>query len=141
MVFTLDEIKKYLQSQKSINDAIDNLSEENIVSLIDDFSSLNFQKNDENLKKYEMSIGLYQLKEKQRTIFRNSNGYKGKTWMALSPKWIDSENIKELRNTKFEIQYWVNYGDNEDVYGWFSVEQIKEWLTTPDLKLNSLKRS
>ena len=137
MVFTLEEIKNYLQSQNSIDDAIDNLNEQNIVCLIDDFSSLNFQKNDENLAKYEMSIGLYKLKEEQRTIYRNSNGTKGKYWMALSPKWIDNDEIKKKVNTEFEIRYWVNYGD-DDVYGWFTVEQIKQWLTTPDLKLRSL---
>ena len=102
MVFTLEEIKKYLQSQKSIDDAIDNLNEQNIVCLIDDFNSLNFQKNDENLAKYEMSIGLYKLKEEQQTIYRNSNGKKGKYWMALSPKWIDNDEIKKKVNTSLE---------------------------------------
>jgi hypothetical protein len=57
--------------------------------------------------------------------------------MALSPKWIDNDEIKKKVNTEFEIRYWVNYGD-DDVYGWFTVEQIKQWLTTPDLKLRSL---
>jgi hypothetical protein len=137
MVFTLDEIKKYLQSQKSIDDAINNLNEQNIVCLIEDFSSLNFQKNEENLVKYEMSIGLHKIKEKQRSIYINSNRTKGKYWMALSPKWISNNEIKKKLNTEFEIRYWVNYGDN-DVYGWFTVEQIKQWLTTPDLKLRSL---
>jgi hypothetical protein len=83
-----------------------------------------------------MSIGLYKLKEEQLTIRRNSNGKKGKYWMALSPQWIGDDETKKKLKTAFEIMYWVNYGDN-DTYGWFSVEQIKEWLTTPNLKISS----
>lgn len=137
MVFTLAEIKNYLTSKLSINDAIKNLSEEAIVSCITDSDSLNFERNEENLEKYETKIGMSRIKEEQKTIRRNSNGSKGKYWMALSPKWIDNENWKKRLKTKFEIAYWVNYGDDE-VYGWFSVEQIKKWLTTPDLKLHTL---
>ena len=61
--------------------------------------------------------------------------------MALSPKWINYQNenpdAKESNKTKYDIAYWVNYGDDE-VYGWFSVEQIKQWLETPGLKLSTL---
>jgi len=137
MVFTLEEIKNYLCTQKSIDDAIANLSERNIVGCIVEPTSLNFEKTSDNLSKYEMKIGLAKLKEEQQTIYRNSNGTKGKYWMALSPKWIDSDKWKEQLKTEFDIAYWVNYGD-DDVYGWFSVEQIKQWLSTPDLKLKTL---
>lgn len=91
----------------------------------------------QNAQKYEAQIGLAKLKEEQRNIYRNSNGKKGKYWMALSPKWIDSDEWKKKLGTEFEIAYWVNYGD-DDVYGWFSVEQIKQWLSNPDLKLKTL---
>jgi hypothetical protein len=137
MVFTLEEIKNYLGTQKSIDEAVLNLSESNIVNCITDATSFNFEKTTENLSKYEMKIGLGKLKEEQQTIYRNSNGTRGKYWMALSPKWIDSDKLKEQLKTEFDIAYWVNYGD-DDVYGWFSVEQIRQWLSTPDLKLKTL---
>lgn len=137
MVFTLEEIKNYLGTQKNIDDAIANLSESNIVTCIAEPTSLNFEKTSQNLSKYEMKIGMSKLKDEQQTIYRNSNGTKGKYWMALSPKWIDSDSWKEQLRTEFDIAYWVNYGD-DDVYGWFSVEQIKQWLSTPDLKLKTL---
>lgn len=136
MVFTLDEIKNYLLSHKSILDAINNLSEQGIVDCNDYPTSFNFERTPQNAEKYEAHIGLAKLKEEQRTIYRNSNGKKGKYWMALSPKWIDEERKQQVK-TEFEIMYWVNYGDDE-TYGWFTVEQIKKWLTTPDLKLHTL---
>ncbi len=137
MVFTIEEIKNYLVTKGTITDALSSLSEQNIVECIKDPLSLNFVKNEENIEKYEMKIGLWQLKDEQRTIYRNSNGTKGKYWMALSPKWIENPERKERLKTEFDIAYWVNYGDNE-VYGWFTVEQIKQWLTTPNLKLSEL---
>lgn len=136
MVFTLDEIRTYLKSQPSIGDAIKNLSEQAIVDLIEDFDSLNFQKDEDTLIKYEAKIGLHRLKEEQITIYSNSHGKKGKYWMALSPKWADAQHKSKLK-TEFEIAYWVNYGDDE-TYGWFSVEEIKKWLTNPDLKLSTI---
>lgn len=140
MVFTLEEIRQYLLDQRknncSINDAIGNLSENNIVACIEDIASLNFERNKENLQKYEMKIGLYHLKEEQLTIRRNTNSKDGKYWMACSPRWIDKESKGRL-NTEFDIAYWVNYGDDE-TYGLFTVEQIKQWLTTPGLKLHTI---
>ena len=106
--------------------------------MIDNPESLNFDKTDENLVKYEMYIGIYKIIKEQKVIYGNSNGRKGKIWLALSPKWILDDNFKRGLKTKFNIAYWVNYGDDE-TYGWFSAEQIKEWLTTPELKLSSLK--
>lgn len=136
MVFTIEEIAGYLKNQKDLKAAIDNLNERNIVSFITTFDSLNYVRDNENLYKYEASIGLSRIKEEQLTMYRNSNGGKGKYWMALSPKWIDGDFKKRLK-TDYEIAYWVNYGDN-DVYGWFSVESIRQWLTTPELKLATL---
>ena len=138
MVFTIEEIRDYLLSQKSLTLAIENLSERSITDSITDMLSLNYARNDDNLKKYEMKIGLYKLKEEQRTIYSNSNGKKGKYWLACSPIWID-EKMKERLKTGFEIGYWLNYGDNE-TYGWFSVEEIKQWLTTPELKLKDFEK-
>lgn len=134
MVFTLDEIRNYLKTCKDIDNAISGLADENITSCNDYPSALNYDRSNENLEKYEIQIGLKKLKDEQRLIYRNSNGNKGKYWMALSPKWIDKDR-KDKNKTDFEIMYWVNYGDNE-TYGWFTVEQIKKWLTTPDLKLS-----
>lgn len=140
MVFTIDEIRKYLIDQQKKNcaleNAIANLSESNIVACIEDHTSLNFEHTKENLKKYEMKIGMYKLKEEQATLYRNTNGKRGKYWLACSPRWIHKDN-KGGFNTEYEIAYWVNYGDNE-TYGMFTVEQIKQWLTTPGLLLHTL---
>ena len=57
--------------------------------------------------------------------------------MALSPRWLDSGLEKMFNNTKYEIAYWVNYGD-DNTYGWFSVEQIQEWLNNKDIQLHTL---
>jgi hypothetical protein len=86
------------------------------------------------LEKYELQIGLWKLKEEQLQLRGQTNGAKGKYWMALSPKWIDEER-KKATKTEYEIAYWVNYGD-DNTYGWFTVEQIIKWLTTPELKLS-----
>jgi hypothetical protein len=95
-----------------------------------------------DLVEYENKIGLTKLKEK---VFKSrySNDFdakKHKYWMALSPNWINYKNenpeAKKKSNTEYDIKYWVNYGDDE-TYGWFTVEQIKQWLETPELKLSS----
>lgn len=140
MVFTLEEIRNFLIDQLKkghlLSDAIDKMTESNVVSCIADVSSLNFNRNKENLEKYEMKIGMYKLKEEQQTIHRNTGGKKGKYWLACSARWVDDE-YKKQAGTEFDIAYWVNYGDDE-TYGMFTVEQIKKWLTTPGLKLHEL---
>lgn len=90
---------------------------------------------------YEKKIGMKRIIEKHG----NKNGYKGeKYFMACSPKWInyDDEKAREKRKkelgTKYNIQYWVNYSDDDENYGWYTVEQIKKWLTTPKLHLKEL---
>lgn len=134
-MFTIEEIKRYLESKENITDAINDLSKQSIINCIPIycFDSLNYVKNNENLEKYETYIGMKRLKEEQRVLYRNTNGEKGRYWVACSPKWIKGK--KE--NTKFEIRYWVNYGDNM-TYGWFTVEQIKEWFSNPKIYLHEL---
>lgn len=99
-----------------------------------------------DLVTYEKEIGIAELKEtKYKSKYSNDfDETKDKYWMALSPRWINYKNEspsdKEKSKTKFDIMYWVNYGDDE-TYGWFTVEQIKEWLETPTLKLASFKKT
>ena len=55
--------------------------------------------------------------------------------MACSPKWIcygdeeAREATKKKMNTQYDIMYWINYSDADDNFGWYTVEEIKEWLT------------
>lgn len=137
MVFTIEEIKNYLATQSTIEDAVKNISEQSVTDCIkiDDFSSLNYSKNEENLLKYEMFIGMKKRKDEQITLRRNTNGKQGKQWMACSPKWI--ENDERKKTTKYEIGYWVNYGDDM-TYGWFTVEQIIQWFENPKLFIHEL---
>jgi len=137
MTFTIDEISRYLSQFKTIADATNNLTEQAIIDCIpvDDFDSMNYAKNKENLVKYEAHIGMQRLKEEQRTLYRNTNGKKGRYWLACSPKWIESDERKE--KTKYEIGYWVNYGDDM-TYGWFTVEQIKQWFENPNIYLHEI---
>lgn len=135
MIFTIEEIKHYLSSKDSLEQAIDGLTDQAIVESVPvtDVDSLNFKKTEDNLLKYETIIGMKKEKDHQRALYRSSGGKKGKQWMALSPKWIGGMEI----DTKYQIAYWVNYGDG-DTYGWFTVEQIREWLNDPELQLHQL---
>lgn len=96
-----------------------------------------------DLEKYEEEIGIAKLKEEKfKSIYSSDfDNKKHKYWMALSPRWInyknENPNANKKDNTKYNIRYWVNYGDNE-TYGWFTVEQIKKWLENQDVKLCSL---
>jgi hypothetical protein len=135
MMYGLQEIENYLKKCISIRDAIDNLSDESIVNANPADYSKTYQQTDENLPKYEEQIGMTELKNYHLELRRNSNGTKGKYWMALSPHW-DSEKSFSTPS-KYAIRYWVNYGDHK-TYGWFTVEQIKEWLNIPDLELHTL---
>lgn len=137
MTFTIEEIKNYLNKQETISDAIENLTELSIMDSIpiDKVNSFNYIKNEENLLKYEQIIGMKKLKEEQRTLHRNTNGKKGRYWLACSPKWIKSSVIKN--NTDYEIRYWINYGD-DNTYGWFTVEEIKKWFDNPNINLHEI---
>jgi hypothetical protein len=88
-----------------------------------------------DIKEYEHKIGMSQLIKIHLDIRRNLRGDHGKYWMALSPSWISKDD--KTHDTKFRIIYWVNYGDDE-TFGWFTVEQIRQWLETPTLKLYKL---
>jgi len=136
MIFTIEEIKKYLLTKQNLEEAISEITSEAIVACNQYPSSIHFERSESNLEKYEMQIGVWKLKEEQLQLRRQTNGNKGKYWMALSPKWID-EDIKKAIKTEYEIRYWVNYGDNK-TYGWFTVEQIITWLTTPQIQLSEL---
>lgn len=99
-------------------------------------------KKQKDLVDYEAKIGMTKLKEDTRP----TSGYKKENYyMACSPKWIDYENaenlqkIKDNKKTKFDIQYWINYSDDDDNYGWYIVEEIREWLSTPGLKLKQIR--
>lgn len=90
---------------------------------------------------YEEKIGMKEIIAKMG----NKNGYKKLHYfMACSPKWINyqdeeaREREKEKINTIYDIMYWVNYSDDDDNYGWFTVEEIREWLTG-DKKLKQIK--
>lgn len=101
----------------------------------------NVDKSAFDLIEYEKEIGLTDLKEVAK-----SAGYKGEHYfMACSPKWIDyddaenREDVKKRWDTQYNILYWVNYSDDDDNYGWYCVEEIKQWLSTPGLKLKQIR--
>jgi hypothetical protein len=93
---------------------------------------------------YEEKIGMKKIIEKNG----NKNGYHAKNYFcACSPKWIDYNNEegtleeqKKKWNTKYDILYWVNYSDDDENYGWYIVEEIKEWLTG-NKKLTEIRRA
>lgn len=94
-----------------------------------------------DLIEYEKKIGVTKLKEDTR------DGYKSeKYFMACSPRWIDYEDPENRKKekkqwgTKYDILFWVNYSDDDDNYGWYTAEDIIEWLSTPGLKLKSLNK-
>jgi hypothetical protein len=81
---------------------------------------------------YEEKIGMTKIKAK----YGNKNGHNKKNYfMACSAKWINYDDAearerrkKELK-TKYDIQYWVNYSDDDNNHGYYTVEEIREWLT------------
>jgi len=93
-------------------------------------------KKSDNLIAYEKKIGITKLKEKNEE----------KYFMACNPRWIDyddpvvREEMKKELGTKYDVRFWVNYSDDDDNYGWYTGEQIIEWLSTPGLKLKSLNK-
>lgn len=81
---------------------------------------------------YEKKIGMKKIIEKHG----NKNGYNAlHHFVACSPKWINYEDKKSREkqkkeyNTKYDIMYWINYSDDDNNFGLYSVEEIKEWLT------------
>lgn len=79
---------------------------------------------------YEEKIGMAKLVEKHRRTEHQKLHY----FMACSPKWIDyndaesREEYKKKHNTKYDIIYWINYSDDDHNYGWYTVEEIRQWL-------------
>jgi len=66
-----------------------------------------------NLKIAAEATGIYEILDKA-----GKGKYKG--WMALSPRWKDDE--------KKEVIFWLNPEQQQiHNYGWFTVEELKEW--------------
>lgn len=91
---------------------------------------------------YEEKIGMAQLVEKHRGAGHHKLHY----FMACSPKWIDYNDAKKREehkknlNTKYDIQYWINYSDDDNNYGWYTVEEIREWFTG-NKKLTEIRKA
>ena len=66
-----------------------------------------------NLQKTAQETGIYELLEKA-----GKGKFKG--WMALSPRWKGDE--------KKEVIFWLN-PEHQQIhnFGWFTVEDLKEW--------------
>lgn len=91
---------------------------------------------------YEKKIGMKKIIEKHG----NENGHDKKNYfMACSPKWIDYDDTKNREKrkkelgTKYDIMYWINYSDDDNNSGWYTVEEIKEWLTG-EKKLTEIRK-
>jgi hypothetical protein len=82
-------------------------------------------------EEYEEKIGMAKLVEKHRRTEHQKLHY----FMACSPKWINYEDAearekyKKEHNTKYDIIYWINYSDDDENHGYYTVEEIREWLT------------
>ena len=103
----------------------------------------NVDKKAHDLREYEKEIGLADLKEKAK-----SSGYQGNHYfMACSPSWINYEDAeareerKKQLETKYDIQIWINYSDDDNNYGWYTAEEIIKWLSTPGLKLTQIRKA
>lgn len=93
---------------------------------------------------YEEKIGMKKIIAKNG----NKNSYQGaKYFMACSPKWLDYNNEegtleerKRKLNTKYDIEYWINYSDDDNNFGWYTVEEIREWMTG-NKKLSEIRKA
>jgi len=89
---------------------------------------------------YEEKIGMKEIIKK----YGNKNG--NKYFLACSPKWIDYDNVDAREKTKtelkteYDIRYWINYSDDDNNFGWYTVEEIRKWLTTPNLHLVQIRK-
>lgn len=84
---------------------------------------------------YEKKIGMTKLKKKTRSSsYDNRYGHQHGYYLACSARWIDyddkesREAKKENYHTKYDIQYLINYSDDDNTHGYFNVEEIKKWL-------------
>lgn len=97
-----------------------------------------------DLTDYEELIGMTEIKIK----YANGDYNNKNSFLACSANWIDYDNAEEritkkkTMNTEYDIQYWVNGAGvgTENTYGWFTVEEVREWLTT-DKKLSEIKKT
>ena len=95
---------------------------------------------------YEKKIGMKKVIEKNRGQSNGKYGHNHGYYIACSPKWIDYNNAenrekkKKEMHTKYDIMYWVNYSDDDDTHDWFSVEEIREWLTGKK-KLSEIRKT
>ncbi|WP_415912357.1 hypothetical protein [Neptuniibacter sp. QD37_11] len=136
-VFSIEEIRHYLNRHSCIDKALSELSEKAVVDAQPEsaFNPLTCAQTDKNLAKYEAHIGMLNIKTRQRELYRKTEGKEGRYWMALSPRWIPDDATVE--GTEYRIGYWVNYGDN-NTYGNFTVEQIQLWFENPEIQLHQL---
>ena len=61
-----------------------------------------------DLEKAVVNTGIHKILEKA-----------GKKFNALSPRWKDE--------SKKEITFWLNPQDPQDNYGWYALEDLKQW--------------
>ena len=138
MDFSLNDIKDYLKTQTNLNDAINNLTEESVISSIniDNFLSslpVTDKRTFFMLEKYEELIGMKKRITEQLNFFSHTKGVLGRYWLVCKPKWIGNQ-TKSIMKTDYDISYWINYGDG-NTYGYFSVEQLLHWFDNPNIKL------
>ena len=101
---------------------------------------------------YEKKTGVPKLKEKLKKVRQKRSDYGDNLYehnhgyhIACSPKWIDYEDAenreaeKKEYHTKYDIMYWINYSDDDNSHGYFSVEEIKEWLGGKE-KLSEIRK-
>jgi len=98
---------------------------------------------------YEKKTGVPKLKERNKKLRQKENermskkghwidgnlyGHNHGYYLACSAKWIsyDDDEQREAKkkeyHTDYDIMYWINYSDDDSTHGYFSVEEIKEWL-------------
>jgi hypothetical protein len=102
----------------------------------------NVDKKQFDLIKYEKKIGMKKIIEKNKYVEYKKENY----FTACTPYWINYENKrkrkleKKERGTKYNIIYWINYSDDDNNSGWYTVEEIKKWFTTKGLKLTDIRK-
>jgi hypothetical protein len=80
---------------------------------------------------YEEKIGMAKIIEKRGRVDYHKLHY----FDACLPKWIGYNNAeareeyKKKHNTKYDINYWIENSDDDSNRGWYTVEEIREWLT------------
>lgn len=103
-------------------------------------------KKDWDKDEYEKKIGMTKLKKNSRKdSYDNKYGHNHGYYIACSAKWIDyddkknREARKKEHGTKYDILYWVNYSDDDNIHGLFTVEEVREWLKGKK-KLSEIKK-